>query len=269
MDSIKIPKIIHLVWLGENGFSPLEKKCIQSWHDILPDYKIRRWTTDMALSLKIPYVQEAIAMKKWAFAADVVRAYALYTEGGVYMDADVFLKRRFDTILTHSFVGFNECAPYLFDAKLCDDQFRRRVDVNSIPWQSVEISFMASEKGNEFLSMVLDDYKGRQFIEEDGSLTMNSIIGPTIYAIVAEKLGLQYKDETQILKNDVILYESKYYNSVDDPVAFAVHLGSHSWVDKKRTPKTVVKNLLKRVLSYLNLYKKDIRHLKYDKKYRK
>ena len=47
--------------------------------------------------------------KKWAFAADVVRFYAVYTEGGIYMDSDIFIKKRFDSFIPeHGFATFHE-----------------------------------------------------------------------------------------------------------------------------------------------------------------
>ena len=34
----------------------------------------------------VPYVRDAMKAKKYAFAADYIRLYALYTEGGIYLD---------------------------------------------------------------------------------------------------------------------------------------------------------------------------------------
>ncbi len=55
------------------------------------------------------YDREALDARKWAFAAEVVRFYAVYTEGGIYMDSDIYLHRRFDEILPEDgFATFNE-----------------------------------------------------------------------------------------------------------------------------------------------------------------
>lgn len=80
-----IPKTIHLCWFSTDPYPVEIKVCLNSWKQILPDYTIKLWTYKDAQAIGIPYVNEALSARKWAFAADVVRFYAVYTEGGVYM----------------------------------------------------------------------------------------------------------------------------------------------------------------------------------------
>ena len=40
------------------------------------------------------------------FCADYIRAYALFTEGGFYLDSDVIVNKKFDTFLNYGFVIF-------------------------------------------------------------------------------------------------------------------------------------------------------------------
>jgi mannosyltransferase OCH1-like enzyme len=61
----------------------------------MPDYEIKIWTYEMAKQIDIPYINEALSKHKWAFAADVVRLFALKKCGGVYMDSDVFVKKTY------------------------------------------------------------------------------------------------------------------------------------------------------------------------------
>lgn len=79
-----IPKKIHLCWLGGGKYSPLIRHCIDSWYRILPDYEIILWDTGRFDVNSVPWVKEAFAAKKYAFASDYIRAYALYHEGGIY-----------------------------------------------------------------------------------------------------------------------------------------------------------------------------------------
>ena len=69
----------------------------------------------MAKSLGIAYVNEALRLKKWAFAADVVRLYALYTYGGVYLDSDIFLKKNIDELTSNNFISAIEFYPKWFN----------------------------------------------------------------------------------------------------------------------------------------------------------
>ena len=86
----KIPKIIHLMWFGSDSYPPLINKCLQSWRDIVPDYTVKLWNIEMIRNLDYRYLKDALKVGKYAFACDVVRAYVLYTEGGIYMESDVF-----------------------------------------------------------------------------------------------------------------------------------------------------------------------------------
>jgi mannosyltransferase OCH1-like enzyme len=41
--------------------------------------------------------------KKWAFSSDYTRLHALYEESGIYLDTDVYVRKRFDSFLNHDF----------------------------------------------------------------------------------------------------------------------------------------------------------------------
>lgn len=81
-----IPKIIHYCWFGRGKLPKLAKQCIKSWKKYCPDYEIKEWNEDNFDLDMYPYVREAYDNRKFAFVTDVVRLYALYTEGGIYMD---------------------------------------------------------------------------------------------------------------------------------------------------------------------------------------
>ena len=98
-----IPKIIHYCWLSDEPFPKKIRKCMETWKNTHPDYEIVRWSTKNFDINSIPYVKEAFEARKWAFAADYIRMYALYTQGGIYLDSDVILLKRFDDFLNNSF----------------------------------------------------------------------------------------------------------------------------------------------------------------------
>ena len=54
-----IPKIIHYCWLGEDEYPPLVKKCIQSWKENLPGWKLRLWDKSCIEEINEPWVKEA------------------------------------------------------------------------------------------------------------------------------------------------------------------------------------------------------------------
>ena len=94
-----IPKIIHLCWISGDPYPTLIQKCIDSWRKIVPDYQVVVWDYDKVMSIGYRWIRQAVAEKKYAFAADCVRFYALYHYGGIYLDSDVEVLKNFDDLL--------------------------------------------------------------------------------------------------------------------------------------------------------------------------
>jgi len=159
-----IPKKIHYCWFGKNPMPKLAQKCINSWNKYCSDYEIICWNEDNFDINSNEYVKEAYENKKFAFVTDYVRLYALYNYGGVYMDTDVEVLKSLDKFLENeAFSGFENT-------------------------EYVPTGIMASTKGNNVIKDLLDYYKDRHFIKEDGSFDLKTNT-ETITSIM-EKKGL-------------------------------------------------------------------------------
>lgn len=135
-----IPKKIHYCWLSGDEYPPLIKYCIETWHKILPDYEFVLWDTKRFNIHSVNWVREAFEAKKYAFAADYIRLYAVYTEGGIYLDSDVEVLKPFDDLLdNHSFIGFEASTG------------------------GVEAAVFGAEAGTEWCKNALDFYKNAHF----------------------------------------------------------------------------------------------------------
>ena len=53
------------------------KHCMASWHKYMPDYEYRLWDMDAVRDIDVPYLKEALECRKWAFAADFIRLFAV------------------------------------------------------------------------------------------------------------------------------------------------------------------------------------------------
>ena len=100
-----IPKKIHYCWFGRGQKPELAKKCIESWKKYCPDFEIVRWDEDSFPVSEYRWVKEAIAKKRYAFAADFVRLKVLYDIGGVYVDTDVEILKPIEDYIKDSFVS--------------------------------------------------------------------------------------------------------------------------------------------------------------------
>ena len=145
-----IPKKIHYCWFGGNPLPQDAKDYIESWKKYCPDYEIIRWDESSFDINSVPYVKEAYENRKWAFVTDYVRLYALYTQGGVYMDTDVELLKPIDCFLEHeAFSGFESET-------------------------SVPTGIMASEPKQKAIGDLLKDYDGRHFVNDKGELDLST-----------------------------------------------------------------------------------------------
>ena len=100
MNNSVIPKIIHCCWLSGGPKSELAEKCLASWRKFAPGWEVREWNLSnlSGLSSMPAFCRDAIAARKWAFAADWVRFAALQECGGVYFDYDFELVQSIDAL---------------------------------------------------------------------------------------------------------------------------------------------------------------------------
>lgn len=235
-----LPKVIHLCWFGESKFPVEIKMCLNSWKRVLPDYEVKLWAMKDARAIPIPFLQQALDARAWAFAADVVRFYAVWKEGGVYMDSDIFLRKRFDNFIPEKgeFVTFNE--------KIHADE----TDFG------LQAAFFMAAPGNEFCRSVLDYYRSSQFINPNG--TANKYISPKVMRDKALLLGYRQADEKQVLEG-LTVYPTRYLRPAntyrDDADAFGEHRIYGSWRKRKlgRRIELRLKHWMTAVCYYLRL----------------
>lgn len=211
-----IPKIIHLCWFGGGKFPVEIKICLESWAKILPDYEIRLWNARDARAIGCQYIDEALDAKKWAFAADAVRFYAVWKEGGIYMDSDILLLKRFDKYIPER--GFFTVHEHIGDRL------------------QLQAAFFAGEKGNAFCRDLFEYYNSRPFKKSDG--TFDETISPIVMLETAIRYGWKHEDCEQHLANDTTvlpghLVTPRNHNIEFHPDAFARHRIYGSWRKRK------------------------------------
>ena len=230
-----IPKIIHFCWLSNDPYPAKIRACMDSWKKIMPDYTIKHWNRkNFDVATAPPYVQEAIKARKWAFAADYIRMYALYMEGGIYLDSDVKVLKPFDEFLHHSFFSSMEYHPTQVEktgsSRLINAEGKRIADAY-VSGIQIQAAVMGAEAGCPFLADVMQWYHQHNFIQPDGTLSVD-ILAPYIYARIAEKYGFLYVDKDQDLQGNMKIYRSEIFAGNKHEVtaaSYAIHWCAHSW----------------------------------------
>ena len=211
-----IPKVIHYCWFGRGEMPKLAIKCIESWKKYCPDYELKLWNEDNFNLNLYPYAKEAYESRKFAFVTDVVRLYALYHEGGIYMDTDVEVLKPLDDLLHLSaFSGYESNKNTTFPTGI-----------------------MASAKGGVWAKEQLDYYNNRHFIKpEDGTLDMKTNAQIITDIMVAN--GFVLSGEYQVYKNDMHAFPKDYFCPKTSTGVlklttntYCIHHFAGSWVEK-------------------------------------
>lgn len=143
-----IPKIIHYCWLSGDPIPENLQKWMNTWKEKLPDWEFRLWDKERFDINSIEWVRQAYEAKKYAFAADYIRQYAVYTYGGFYLDMDIEVVKSFDNLLN------------------------RRYILGAETEYGIEAGVFGAEKGSPIIKTCLDWYKGRVFTNADGTMNM-------------------------------------------------------------------------------------------------
>lgn len=201
----KIKKIIHYVWLGKGEKSERTLHCIESWKKYLPDYEIKEWNEDNFDINYNDFTRDSYNNKKYAFTSDVIRLYALYTEGGIYMDTDVEVYQSLDGFLNEEgFTGFEDV-------------------------HYPATATMGAVKGNPVIGMMLDYYNCIDFKMYDDwkDYIKYQETSTCIYSNIFSMLGINRdKNELQRIKHFTI-YPRSYFFTKDE--GYTYHSFGGSW----------------------------------------
>ena len=218
-----IPKIIHYCWFGHGEKPELAERCISSWKKYCPDYQIVEWNEENFDITKAPlYVQQAYEAKKWAFATDYIRLWAVYTYGGIYLDTDVEIIRPWDELLAlEGFLGFET-----------------QKDI------STGLGFGAA-KGNRVIKELMDTYNTKSFLHEDG--TVNLTPGPIMNTEFLLTKGLKLNNRTQKI-DDITVFPKDYFCPQDfltgkisiTKNTYSIHRYAASWNDGMKVYKNTL-----------------------------
>lgn len=207
-----IPKTIHYCWFGKKPLPPLAKECIESWRKYCPDFEIVQWNEVNFDINCIVYVKQAYEAQKYAFVSDYARFFILYHHGGIYMDTDVELLKPLDNFLSNQmFAGFENdlaVAPGLI---------------------------MGSRAKAELIKELMDSYRDRVFMNDDGTQNTQTVVKYTTDILVNH--GLVQDGSMQNI-GGMVVYPKEYFCPLDYRTnklkmthnTYSIHHFAGSWV---------------------------------------
>lgn len=205
----RIPKTIHYCWFGGGVKNQLIQNCMATWEKILPDYQIREWSEkDLEPLRKNLYLQQALAAGKWAFVSDVVRLYALYTEGGIYLDTDVEVLRSFNDFLDHDFFIGSE---------------------KNNNFKSIGTAVIGAAPKNPIIKSMLNVYETSAFIRDDGLFDYTPNTVRLVDVLLQNGASEVYTDDKIISVNDSSKIYPVSYFCQRTPQSYCVHHFNFSW----------------------------------------
>lgn len=198
-----IPKIVHYGLFGGWQLSPLNRSCIQTWREVLPDYEIRLWTDkDMRDRFARPINN-----------SNLLKYHALFNHGGVFLDNDMEVLKPFD-LSRRAFLAF------------------QRTDMLK---ESINTAVIGAEKGHPFIGECLREIQSHP--EEPCPIWLGCGL-PTDLLIKSGMRGLNVDQDV----GDVHVYDrSAFYpwSWEEEPDAgritdstFAIHHWEGSWKHK-------------------------------------
>lgn len=208
-----IPRVIHYCWFGRNPLPKQVRDYIATWHKYCPEYEIKEWNEDNFNIHCNRYVYEAYKARKFAFVSDFARLYALYNEGGIYLDTDVEVRKTFDPFLRNkSFIGW-------------EDNY-------------LGTGVLAATKGTQWVKNIMDSYISEPFIYWTGKL--NSYPNPYRLNKVMKCYGLKMNHQYDILDDDIAIYPIEILcanNHEKDELCIGentvcIHYYAGTWSDK-------------------------------------
>ena len=208
-------KIIHYCWFGGKKLPRKVKKYIKTWKKFLPDYEIKEWNESNFDINACTFVKEAYEKKKWAFVSDYVRIWALYNDGGLYLDTDVKIVKNPSKVLKKDmFFGFEDSG-YIGTAVIG-----------------------VKEKNNKYVKEILEYYNNLGHFNTD---IIYSYANPVIITKILGKYESEIKEDgIKVFDNAISVYPREYFypysydysEKIQTENTCMIHLFNATWASK-------------------------------------
>lgn len=213
-----IPKIIHYCWLSNDPIPEKLQSCMNSWKKQLPDYEFKLWNFSSFDINSSQWVKEAFNAKKYAFAADYIRLYAVYNYGGIYMDMDIEVIKSFNPLLDREYILGYETQT------------------------GIEAGVFGAPPKAYWVKLILDYYNNKSFYNTDGT-QQTTPLPKIMFNILTKNMLLQ--SSIKPFHSEFLTAKSYQTGKIHiTPNTYTIHHFAGSWHGPKERLYKLVKNLL-------------------------
>lgn len=201
---MKVPKIIHQIWLGTN---PMPDEWIDTVKEFAAKfgYEYKMWTEDTIKDLHMKSMPEVYALYnkpgfEMAGKADIIRLFALHKYGGIYIDADSVIMKpaNLNTFLERNkaplFFGWEELS------RARSRKLKKKMGGGKLYNRLIANGFIGSVPAHPFIMLLLDTLANAPKSEIDEAWKMT---GPLFVTRV-------YMDNKAKFP-DIHIYPMKYF----------------------------------------------------------
>jgi hypothetical protein len=100
-DVNNIPRILHLIWVGNNEQPKYVMEHLLKWKTLMPNWQIILWTNEDLIEEKFPlnFLDLLNKVNSGAQKADILRYFIVEKYGGFYIDADIIPNKSLEPII--------------------------------------------------------------------------------------------------------------------------------------------------------------------------
>jgi len=235
-----IPKIVHYCWFGGGLMPKSQKDCIKGWKKLMPDYTFMKWDESSFDLEKYPLAGCASRVKKYALASDICRYNVLSEYGGIYLDTDVEVFRRFDDFLDCDFFSAIELYDEFFSERIQEKYLNpdgTALDpTEDVPRLEILTSTMGCVPNQEMVVKIRDFYNGIPASDDYALNYRQYINNDRLVARYAAQRGFRYIDETQRFGDRMVVYGTGRFGYAFSPnpdfdVSF--HHNAATWMSEE------------------------------------
>ncbi len=233
--TVKIPKVLHLIWLGPLDFPAESVKNIETWIEQNPSWTFVFWTdrerptpcpgmqTRYVSDFKFDFLRKEFeASSNWGEKSDILRYEILYQEGGVYTDHDANCMRSFD--------GLNGGYDFYACLELPHRLFKERT-------VTVGIGIIGSKPKHHVLRQAINNVH-----ENWGNISKRFSSSDKMLVLNRTYIAMTYACETHLNlpgNTDIVFPACYFYARHGLPAFYSTHYYGSAWFNKddESTPK--------------------------------